>query len=332
MPIGDSTTRESTGFFHALGKVLTEKFNAPGNEKYKSAHNVISSEIWTSTLQYAPDIASASSYATGSPITKVGTQSNPMYLYPMTGTNYQTWFLDTGTPSFFSDGFVPSDGWVKPLINPSDVPNDSGAPSFGYELLIYDRSGNYVPYGNAGYDVDYYSGLVKFQSDRTPIASGAANGMYFTFLQSGFENPSLNTFALKKAYLFSNTTGGPRAVAFQYTGQYLQNIAENPAVGSEPYDVQLTALDVPSGTSTASNTTLVHNPVGEVVVFVNGQRQDLGYATTSQCFFGTQSTFARATEADVAVGDYLFWNADATNSFTLSSADELFLYYNKPSA
>lgn len=328
MPIGNSSTQTKTGFYHSLGKVLTEVNNAPGNEKYKSAHSVISSEIWTTPVSYSPTLASASSYATGSPVTQIGSVITPTFLYPLSGTNYQSWFLDSGTPSWFPDGFIPSDSWNKPLINPADVPNGAGAPSFGFDLSMYQRNATTIPYGNAYYDVDYYAGIVKFDTGKTPKDSG--NGLGFVFNSATFEVQG--SFAAAKAYLTSTITGGPRALAFQYTGAYLSNIALNPAVGSEPFILSLTALNTLVDNSTASNTSITHNPVGEVLVFLNGQKQKLGYnSVTAECYFATSSvSSARATEADVLAGDYLYWNQSITG-FELSNTDELSLYYNKPS-
>ena len=221
MPNSNQNTKINAAFYHSLGKVLTESTNLVGNEKYKSAHNVRSSEVWADPIQFAPTFASASSYSDDIIVRQVGTSSNPVYLYPLTNTNYQTWFIDIGTPSAAADGFVPSSSWVKPLISPTDVPNSSGAPSVGYELKMYRRDGTTaVSYGNTYYDVDYFSGLVRFDVGYTPIDSG--NGLGFTFNKTAFESTPNGS---KQAYVQSTVTGGPRVIAWQYVGQRLSNLS-----------------------------------------------------------------------------------------------------------
>ena len=51
MPNSIQNTKINAAFYHSLGKVLTESTNLVGNEKYKSAHNVRSSEVWMDSIQ-----------------------------------------------------------------------------------------------------------------------------------------------------------------------------------------------------------------------------------------------------------------------------------------
>ena len=69
MPINNSNIQNKGAFYHSLGKLLTRDTNSLGNEKYKSSHNITSSEIWMSEVPYAQTFASASGYSFGS-ITK----------------------------------------------------------------------------------------------------------------------------------------------------------------------------------------------------------------------------------------------------------------------
>jgi len=171
MPIIDNT-RLLGAFFHWLGKVNTFDGNYAGNERFKSSHNVRSSEVWMDDIPYAPNFASASNFSDLYPgiIRKVGTVSSadgnginlsgaPGYLYPLHNTVYQSWYLDTGTPSLMPRGqFVPSNEWVKPLINSTDVPNAEGQPSDGYTVKLYKPNVggtfNIISYDNAGYEID----------------------------------------------------------------------------------------------------------------------------------------------------------------------------------
>ncbi len=219
MPSNNQNTQINAGFFHSLGKVITEYDNKAENEKYKSAHNVRSNEVWMDVIPFAADFTTAISNSDNVIVTQVGTVSNPVYLYPLSQTNYQTWFLDTGTPTTQPDGFIPSSGWVKSLINPSDVGNSSGAPSNGYKLRMYHRDGTtLISYDNAYYEVDYFAGLIRFDISKTPDV--VAGNLGFTFDSATFAGlPS----GSKLAYIQSSSTGGPRAIAWQYTGKRLNN-------------------------------------------------------------------------------------------------------------
>ncbi len=228
MPNTNTDLQRKAGFFHSLGKVITETNNLVGNEAYKSAHNVRSSEVWMDVIPHANTSASASSVSDSLIVRQVGTSSNPVYLYPLSQTNYQTWFMDTGTPSPAADGFLPSTDWVKPLINPSDVPDSNGYPSFGYQLLMYRPNGTTpIAYGSAFYEVDYFAGLIRFQENATPKDSSAVNGLGFQFNQTNFEATANN---LKQAYIQNTSTGGPRVISWQYVGQLLSNYTFTPGL------------------------------------------------------------------------------------------------------
>lgn len=221
MPNSQQNSKINSAFYHSLGKVLTESTNLVGNERYKSAHNVRSNEVWMDSIPYAFLSASASQYSDELIVKQIGTYSNPSYLYPLTNTNYQTWFIDTDTPTPTADGFIPSSGWVKSLINPSDVTDSSGVPSFGYQLLMYRNDGTTsISYGSAYYDVDYFSGLIRFDVGFTPKDS--INGLGFTFNKVNFENTSNES---KLSYIQNISTGGPRVISWQYVGKKLSNYA-----------------------------------------------------------------------------------------------------------
>lgn len=248
MPNINSDLQRKAGFYHSLGKVLTEQNNLVGNEAYKSAHNVRSNEIWMDVVPHSNTYASASSVSNGVIVTQVGTVSNPIYLYPLTQTNYQTWFIDTGTPSATTDGFVPSSDWKKRLINPADVPNTNGYPSWGYQLSMYRPNGTTpIAYGSAFFDVDYFAGLIRFQENATPKDSTSANGLGFQFNQTNFEATANN---LKQSYIQNTSTGGPRVIAWQYTGQLLSNYS---------FGVGVTAGSGITSSTTGSSVTLSVN-------------------------------------------------------------------------
>lgn len=231
MPNLNSTVQLKGGFFHSLGRVLTVDTNSVGNERYKSAHNVKSNEVWVSPVPYCgPTLASASTFADDIIIKAVGSTSSLAYLYPLPNTNYQTWFFDSGTPSPTIDGFEPSVDWSKPLINPSDAPNAEGFPSNGLEFRLYHPSdGSWITYPNANYEVDYFAGLVRFDPGYTPKDLASTTGYNFQFDVTTFEGLGLSgstKIDFMKGLGPAPTAGkslGPKGLAFQYVGQLLSN-------------------------------------------------------------------------------------------------------------
>ena len=242
MPIINDTSKITGAFFHWLGKVNTKDGNNAGNESYKSSHNVRSNEVWMDDVPVAYTFASASAYSDVYPgiIRKVGTVSSvdglgsnlvgsPGYLYPLHGTLYQSWFLDTGTPTLKQYGqFLPSSGWVKPIINISDVPDSAGAPSTGYSIILYTPNGdgtfNSVSYDNAGYDIDTFSGIFRFNVGKTP--TDANNGLGYTMDALAFKAISDTGNQTNAINFIKSVNGGPRAIAFQYVGQRLDTFSK----------------------------------------------------------------------------------------------------------
>jgi hypothetical protein len=222
MPNTNPNLKRNAAFYHSLGKVITESNNLVGNEKYKSAHNVRTNEIWSDSIPFAPTYNDANNLADGTVVLQLGTTSNPSFLYPLTQTNYQTWFIDNGTPTAEADGFTPSIAWVKSLINPSDVTNEFGDPSEGYKFRMFRSSGEAISYDNSFYDVDYFAGLIRFQEGNTPIDPLQSNGLGFSFDKDEFESLDESS---KVGYITDQNTGGIRGIAFQYVGTRLSDFA-----------------------------------------------------------------------------------------------------------
>lgn len=238
MPNNNPNLQRTAGFYHSLGKVQTESNNLVGNEKYKSAHNIKSSDVWTDEIQYSPNFSNASSLADDIIVTQLGTIADPMYLFPLTLSNYQTWFFDSGTPSVASDGFIPSENWNKNLISPSDVVDLNGEPSDGFKFRMFKNDGTPISYDNSFYDVDYYAGLIRFQESATPIDPLQSSGLGFVFNKSEFET---TVDSAKLNYIKNQTTGGIRGLAFQYVGQTLDNLnSDNYIVSTTENKIYLT--------------------------------------------------------------------------------------------
>jgi len=354
MPNTNTNLQLKASFYHSLSKVITEDGNLAGNELYKSAPNIRSNDVWLDEIPYSPTYASASSIS-NEIVLQIGTISNPLFLYPLKNTNYQTWFLDTGTPSSVQDGFEPSDKWAKPLINPSDVPNKIGAPSMGFSLKMYRKDGlTEVTYNNSYYEVDYYAGLIRFQLNSTP--KDMYNGLGFTFNTSEFElsNNKLN-------YIKSTTTGGPRAIAFKYVGRKLSDInfdniglsysegsgisiinnninvnIDNDTIKFNNDNKLYVDSNIISQQEIPNNTFGDQQPTGIIIgnnistlspieVYVYGQIYTIGDGvTSSNCYFydGVSVSYLN----NVKEGDELYWNGLITG-FDLDNTDVVLISY-----
>jgi len=354
---------DDSGNFHALGRTKTYTTFRVGNENFKSGHNIRSKEVWIDNIPYAGNANTAYNNVDNVIIRQIGTLSNPAYLYPLSDSNYRTWFFDMGTPSYDSGGFYPSEDWVKNLISPVDVPNDYYiAPSFGYELQMYSRDGSPISYTSAYYDVDYFSGFIFFQEDKTPIDSN--NGLGFTFDSILFESSSD-----KLSYLKNTSTGGPRAIAFQYIGRFLSDLDYGDGLTFSNGQVSInigtqSGLTFSSGqlqvftdestikinssgqiyvsgdsvyqTANPLDTTGNGSPTGVLVastplnystvkVFVNGQIQIIGDGVTNtDCYFFDGVNPVGVD--DISSGDELYWNGNIAG-YNLNIGDLILILY-----
>ncbi|CAG7580531.1 MAG: hypothetical protein SLAVMIC_00462 [uncultured marine phage] len=249
----DQDTQRKTGFFHALGYVLTKDVNDPANEKYKSAHNVQTNEIWVDVINYVANFADAETEASSnSALNQNGDESSVptslALLYPLKDSNGQAWFLDSGSPVWSSTGFIPSSGWTKPLVSPVDVTDASGAPSTGLNFRLYTPSGSVISTLNGKWEVDYYGAFLKFNVGSTPFDSGNGLGFVVDFA-------ALVSAPDKTVYLQSN---GPRAVAFNYSGQFLDDLLANLSPssgggGSQEWQDSVKGYLITVGTDTTVN-------------------------------------------------------------------------------
>jgi hypothetical protein len=357
MPNNNTDVQRKAGFFHSLGKVITESTKFAGNEKYKSAHNVLSNEVWIEEVPYAPTFNDAIQNNLNSDVVSFigGDLGILSILYPLAGSNYQTWFLDSGNPTPQSNGFDPSDGWCKPLISPSDISNQSGAPSFGYDLVIYRPDDSSVSYDNAFYDVDYFGGLVRFDPGKTPIDLPLNSGLAFQFNKTNFEASND-----KLTYIRNLSNNAPRATAFQYIGKTLKDFditesavgqgltISNSEIGillssdsgltfSQNGELQISGNSVYQ-VSNSSNTTgdnqnsgivISHTPIrySTVKVFVNGQALLLGTSVNNvDCYFSSDGGVTAKNYESIESGDTLYFNGQFVG-WNLSTTDRVILIY-----
>lgn len=314
MGIFNEEIQRISAFYHALGKVLTEENNSIAGEKYKSAHNVVTKEIWVDSIAYCQDLTEANAEANiNDALTQLGTVASPARLYPLKGTNYQSWFLDTGSPTVSLTGCEPSSGWVKPLINPSDITNAAGAPSTGFLFKLYRPNNNEVNYLTSFWDVDYFSGILKFQPGKTPGDSG--NGL-------GFVTPALsptNTTDLPTLQTFLDSNG-PHAIAFQYTGQLLDNFLLNIPTGggggsgggSNEWQSSVNGQLIHIGNNQTINS---QTDINDQISYLNDKY--LNY------FIITDDDISGVTWSGVtATGSYYEFNGSTFSPYTLSDEDD----------
>lgn len=274
----DQDTQRKTGFFHSLGYVLTKDVNNPSNEMYKSAHNVQSNEIWIDEINYCKELSDAITEATNNPAVKqVGTLAIKALLYPLKNSNGQAWFLDTGTPVWDTNGYLPTDDWVRPFISPVDVADTDGAPSMGFQFTLYKNDGIVIPPLEGRWEVDYYGGFLKFNVGYTPYESNNELGYHFS-------RTALEGASDKTQFLEAN---GIRAIAFQYDGRLLNEFIDSTPDGlykvnsQKGMDCNLTTNDY----DVATNELVEFEPFGDksIDILINGVEIDnVGYYTFTE--------------------------------------------------
>ena len=310
-------TQRKTAFFHALGYVLTKKANEPANESYKSAHNVKTDEVWVDSIAYSQLYSNAVSEASNNAaVTKIGNTASGTaslsVLYPLSGSDRQSWFLDTGSPSWGQGGFVPSNGWVKPLISPVDVTDSAGKPSGGYSFQLWNSQTNIqVSPTDGSWEVDYYAGLLKFEQGYTP--ADASVGFMTPISAVDLSTQAGISDAAAIAYLEAN---GPRAIAFQYTGQYLDAYLANISSGS-------------SGGSGGSeewqssvNGYLINIGIGATVNGLTGTNEQISYLNTEYIkYYAYTTSDVSGNTWSLSADTYYIYDTGSFSAYTLDDTD-----------
>lgn len=149
------------GYFHSKSSTLTEGTQEVYEPLYKSAHSPVGElDVWADSVGYAVNAAAADAEAgSNSAVTKY-TQVD---LTAIPGSNNQAWYYDNGGT------------FVKPWISPRDIPNSTTqAPSYGYQMLLYQQDLTLVTPTEGRWAIDYYSGIVQFEVGFTPSDMGWA--------------------------------------------------------------------------------------------------------------------------------------------------------------
>jgi hypothetical protein len=332
--------------FHAFGRVKTNSELRLGNENYKSGHNTLSNEIWIDAVPWAGNEIMAFENVDNNIVKLVGEiseslQKYPVHVYPLANSSYRTWFIDMGTPSFDVNGFYPSDNIVRHLISPVDVIHDYYiTPSKGYQLQMFSRDGIVIPYDNAFYEVDYYSGFIIFRQGYTPIDIN--NNLGFTFDSTAFEN-SPNPIS----FINSDITGSIKVIAWYYGGKFLSDINysngltysngilgvsyddasiklnTNGSLYVNGFSIYQTATPIATnGNDSPTNVFITSTPLkySTVKVFINSQIQ----------IFGTDYYFYDGLNIididDITVGNEIYWNG-INAGYELTEDDVILIVY-----
>lgn len=152
-----SLTERKSGYFHSLSKAITNETQYPFESKFKSSHTIKYDEVWAESIPYCPDVASADAFALNSSIIK---KYELKELTEIPGSNGQAWFINDNK-------------FVRPFISPVDVVEDlTNMPSIGFEAKLYKQNGTFISSTSGVWFVDYYAGIVHFESSYTPADLG----------------------------------------------------------------------------------------------------------------------------------------------------------------
>lgn len=172
MATPSSSFQQIKGFFHSLSRSNTEASQYVFESLYKSAHSIRNEDIWADEIPYAVDaLAADDNVANNSTVLSKYTQAA---LTEVPGSNGQAWYLDDAGQ------------FVRNWISPTDVPHvTTNAPSYGYEVKLYQSDGTLITPTEGTWVVDYYAGLVLFQEEYTPLDLGYGTPLLTCFVYIG---------------------------------------------------------------------------------------------------------------------------------------------------
>ena len=150
-------TERKSGYFHSLSKAITNETQYPFESKFKSSHTIKYDEVWAESIPYCPDVASADAFALNSSIIK---KYELKELTEIPGSNGQAWYINDNK-------------FVRPFISPVDVvQSGTNMPSIGFDVKLYKENGTFISPTSGVWFVDYYAGIVHFESAYTPADLG----------------------------------------------------------------------------------------------------------------------------------------------------------------
>lgn len=146
-------TERKSGYFHSLSKAITNETQYPFESKFKSSHTIKYDEVWAESIPYCPDVATADAFALNGSIIK---KYELVSLTEIPGSNGQAWYINDNK-------------FIRPFISPVDVvQSNTNMPSVGFEAKLYKENGTFIPPTSGVWFIDYYAGIIHFESSYTP--------------------------------------------------------------------------------------------------------------------------------------------------------------------
>jgi hypothetical protein len=178
-------------FFHSLSRVNTSAGQYSFESTYPDGHSVKAGQVWADTVPFASTIAAADANVLAYPtiIKKYTLQ----LLTEVPGSNGEAWYInDAGI-------------YAKDWIAPTDVLDSGGAFSAGYTSLLYQNSGTFIPPTAGVFVVNFFGGLVLFQTGSTPADLGYGIPKITAYRYIG-QNLSTVTGSINDAVISTTTT------------------------------------------------------------------------------------------------------------------------------
>jgi hypothetical protein len=273
MPFSDNKQLKSA-FFHSLSKVQTNITQNPYESSYKSGHSVFDLDVFSEPVPYAVDTVAADANVSNYPTRLAKYSLNALTMVP--GSNGQAYYLDVaGT-------------YVKPFINPVDIPASDGTPSFGYDVRLYKEDGTRVFPTQGNWNVDFYGGIILFDVGYTPA-------------DLGWGTPKITCYVYVGKNLRDSLAGIVGGTTFQDPVLSKDNFdpsllspseGDRQVVGGESYAILST--DLGNNTFTVSG--------DQTTIFVNGQQflvresSNDGQYTVDSSTFDTTNTIITVQE------------------------------------
>lgn len=267
-----SDLKRDTAFFHSLSKTLTEATQNVYESKYKSSHNIKSSEIWAEPIEYCADITAADiESGTNTAVTKYTLQ----VLTPIPGSNNQAWYLSTGSD------------FIRPWISPVDIVDTSNNPSNGFTAHLYsgDDATTKAPDTEitpteGEWEIDYYAGIVKFSPDSLPTHGALSNQGW----------------------------GTPKLTVYVYSGEFLDQVSVSSDLNL--ISQELTALQTVSNGDPMTSTGISQKPINnnEPQLTVNGVKVKISEDKLGYCYFSDDGGTTAKLYTEITANDILHWN------------------------
>ena len=154
MAAPSSLTERKNSYFHSLSKVLTNETQYSFESKYKSSHTIKFDDVWIDNIDYCSSAESADLFVLNNPTIIKKYDKTPLTEIP--GSNGQAWYINDNK-------------FIRALVSPVDVPNDiTNLPSVGFEVKLYKEDGSLISPTSGVWYIDYYAGIVHFESSSTP--------------------------------------------------------------------------------------------------------------------------------------------------------------------